>query len=436
MLPAGEIFSTESISIFSEDEDRLPLLAMLNSTVVAEVLQVFGRGRKFENGSVKALPIDRTDVAAANELTATAEALVRAIWSIESIDETSSIFVSPYALATSTSPEKYSSCIKELAAEAQDLQAKVDDVAAGVLGVSEPIDVSIARRPELLKRTIEDGRVGLEQWAGASFSYLVGVAFGRWHADYALGDSYGNPGANLFAPISPSPPGMRRKDGSSEGKGSRVDVPPSGILLDEDGHDWDVVTRLLNASESVFDHPELELDAMLSALGASSVRQHLRRRFFRNHLARYSKSRRKAPIYWPLAVPSRNWGIWVYAPRLSRETLFAVAGEASRREALAAEAIRRLQAERDAGGTGRSTREVSEALGSEEALAEELATFRSEAERLAGLGWEPDLDDGIILCAAPLASFFPAWPDAAKEREQIRKGEYPWATVSRWKDAL
>ena len=198
VLPAGEIFSTESISIFSEDEDRLPLLAMLNSTVVAEVLQVFGRGRKFENGSVKALPIDRTDVAAANELTATAEALVRAIWSIESIDETSSIFVSPYALATSTSPEKYSSCIKELAAEAQDLQAKVDDVAAGVLGVSEPIDVSIARRPELLKRTIEDGRVGLEQWAGASFSYLVGVAFGRWHADYALGDSYGNPGANLF----------------------------------------------------------------------------------------------------------------------------------------------------------------------------------------------------------------------------------------------
>jgi hypothetical protein len=42
----------------------------------------------------------------------------------------------------------------------------------------------------------------------------------------------------------------------------------------------------------------------------------------------------------------------------------------------------------------------------------------------------------MILCAAPLATLFPAWPDAAKEREQIRKDEYPWATVSRWKDAL
>ena len=128
--------------------------------------------------------------------------------------------------------------------------------------------------------------------------------------------------------------------------------------------------------------------------------------------------------------------MWLYAPTLSRETLFAVAGEAARREALAAEAIRRLQAERDAGGSGRSAREVAEALSGEEALAEELRTFRAEADRIASLGWEPDLDDGIILCAAPLATLFPAWPDASKEREQIRKDEYPWATVSRWKDAL
>ncbi|HVL64212.1 MAG TPA: hypothetical protein VM573_03470, partial [Actinomycetota bacterium] len=59
-----------------------------------------------------------------------------------------------------------------------------------------------------------------------------------------------------------------------------------------------------------------------------------------------------------------------------------------------------------------------------------------EADRIAGLGWEPDLDDGIILCAAPLADLFPAWPDAAKERENLRAGKYPWASVAAFADKL
>ena len=176
---------------------------------------------------------------------------------------------------------------------------------------------------------------------------------------------------------------------------------------------------------------------MLSALGASSVRQHLRRRFFRNHLARYSKSRRKAPIYWPLAVPSRNWGIWVYAPRaLTRDAV------CSRRRGAR---VAKRSPPRPSGGSRRSgTRAEPDgaleryrtALGSEEALAEELATFRSEAERIAGLGWEPDLDDGIILCAAPLApSFLARRGQKAAKMMDPAKTSIPWATVSRWKGA-
>ena len=68
----------------------------------------------------------------------------------------------------------------------------------------------------------------------------------------------------------------------------------------------------------------------------------------------------------------------------------------------------RLQAERDAGGSGASAREVTEALAAEEKrLQKSSRRFRAEAERIAGSGWEPDLDDGIILCAAPLADAFP-----------------------------
>jgi hypothetical protein len=148
------------------------------------------------------------------------------------------------------------------------------------------------------------------------------------------------------------------------------------------------------------------------------------------------RGKRKAPIYWPLYVPSSLWGVWVYAPQLSREMIFAVMRAAADRLDGAGSEIRRLERERDAGGAGRSAREVANALASEQQLAEELLRFRDEAERIAGLGWAPDLDDGFMLCAAPLADLLPTWGDAKVTRSQIKAGAYPWATVSRWADQL
>jgi hypothetical protein len=214
--------------------------------------------------------------------------------------------------------------------------------------------------------------------------------------------------------------------------GYPLELPSSGLLVDEPGHRWDVETAVISAAQALLSDREDRLDEMLHILGSKTVRAHLRRRFFKDHLSRYSKSRRKAPVYWPLTVPSRSWGVWIYAPTLSRETLYAVASEAARRERLAVEEITRLQREQQDRVPGQLARKIAEELDSEEKLAEELRRFRSEAERIAGLGWEPDLDDGIILCAAPLADLFPAWPDAKKARDELRKGQYEWAGVARW----
>ena len=84
----------------------------------------------------------------------------------------------------------------------------------------------------------------------------------------------------------------------------------------------------------MFDDPASVVGEMLQILGRSTIRGYLRRQFFKDHLTRYSKSRRKAPLL-ALTVSSNNWGVWVYAPMLTRETLYAVALEAGRRERLA-----------------------------------------------------------------------------------------------------
>ncbi len=38
----------------------------------------------------------------------------------------------------------------------------------------------------------------------------------------------------------------------------------------------------------------------------------------------YSKSRRKAPIYWQLATPSASYSVWLYIHAFSKDTLFRV----------------------------------------------------------------------------------------------------------------
>jgi hypothetical protein len=271
-------------------------------------------------------------------------------------------------------------------------------------------------------------------------SYLLGLALGRWDVRFGRDWSGAFPTLSPFDPIPLCPPGMLVGDDGSPVRETPPEYPlelPLGrLLLDEPGHRWDIEGRMIAASHLIFPGADGVVAELLRIVGQRSIRDYLRRSFFKEHLSRYSKSRRKSPIYWPLYVSSGAWGVWIYAPTLSRETLFAVARAAADRLDAAETEIRRLQRERNAGGAGRTRREVTEALASEEQLAEELRRFRQEAERIAGLGWEPDLDDGIILCVAPLADLFPAWKDAGDARKEIKAGEYPWATVSRWAGQL
>jgi hypothetical protein len=267
-------------------------------------------------------------------------------------------------------------------------------------------------------------------------SYLVGLAFGRWDIRAGLDPSSAR---QLGDPLDPRPacsPGMLIDE-----SGHSFRVPPLAydlrfpgdrLLLDEPGHEWDIETVLGEASEALLGSANSVLLELVQALGSKSVRTHFRTKFFKEHVSRYSKSRRKAPIYLPLMVASGQWGVWVYAPSMSRETLYAVVSHALRREGHAQAEIARLERERAQGNSTRGAKVLDKVLDDERRLAEELRRFRAEAERIAGIGWEPDLDDGIVLCAAPLADLFPMWKEPAKYRKELRAGKYEWSTVSKW----
>ena len=118
----------------------------------------------------------------------------------------------------------------------------------------------------------------------------------------------------------------------------------------------------------------------------------------------------------------------MYAPWLSREQLFAVARATQDKLRRLSEEAGQLRRDLEAGG-GRTVRERLEVV---QELTRELDVFSERADAVAQSGWEPDLNDGIILNAAPLEDLFAdaKWrKDVAKHRKKMEKGEYPWATV-------
>ena len=385
IMPHGEIFSEKAIAIFpSEGLDPLTVLAVLNSTPVAGILQAFGRSRFIENSAVKRLPIGAAVLSQMQSTVAgLATDLVGVLQTKESEDETSAIFIA--------TPRDVDQRVRDASVRAEyaaHTQAALDEAVQDALELPANITHLIEPRQDLLHDLLAP--LEKRQYAGDLLSYLVGCAFGRWDVRIGRDPSLAPPLPDLFDQVPVCPPGMLLGEGgfpvALTPPDYPLELPPGRLLVDEAGHPWDIEARVLAAGEALFDDPSAMMAEMLEIFGRRSVREYLRRDFFKLHLSRYSKSRRKAPMYWPLTVKSGGWGIWVYAAALSRETLYAIADQTRRREQLASLAMSRLDEERTSGQSDRSPRSIGEQLASETRLAEERA--RSTSRRAALRTWD------------------------------------------------
>lgn len=223
-------------------------------------------------------------------------------------------------------------------------------------------------------------------------------------------------------------------------------LPWDGILVDDEGHPSDIVGCVREVLRILFPGraDELERDACES-LEVKTLRAYFRnpRKFFDDHVKRYSKSPRKAPIYWLLQSSKRSYGLWVYCHRLTKDSLFhaiqsyvdpKVQHEEGRRHEL-----RRLyEAARSAKNVSEE-RKLAREMDVQESLVGEISEFKAnlEAAALGRLpraepgcpGWDPNLGDGIILTIAPLHVVVP-WKDATKAWMELADGRYDWSHVA------
>ncbi len=322
----------------------------------------------------------------------------------------------------------------------------------------------------------------------SNISYSLGCSFGRWDIRIAiqplLVPKFGDP----FAPISVCPPGMLvgtnglpaqasnvvsdawlrarpeaitlpvlTEDGKVllDGQEYPATIPDreyplavqwDGILVDDPGldgktpHAADIVRRTEDALRLLWPetYDSIEAEAC-EILEVKDLREYFRKPggFFADHLKHYSKSRRQAPIYWPLSTPSGSYTLWLYYHRLSDDILYTAVNRYVEPKIAQVERAVQAIAERlnaplsgPLKGRGGDLRELHDA---QRFFLAELCAFRDELLRIAALPYKPDLNDGVIINAAPFHKLFRLgkWAkDTQATWKKLEQGEYDWAHMA------
>lgn len=272
------------------------------------------------------------------------------------------------------------------------------------------------------------------RWAvGSLISWCVGCGFERWKWQVALHtDIAGLVRDSLSEPIGPQL--VLYMDESTVAKTVREGI--AGIMVDDPGHSKDIGTMSRAVIEKIWggDANDVwrEAAAILnpSHTAELDLRGWLRKGFFDEHLKRYSKSRRKAPIYWQLATPSGSYSVWLYYHRFTKDTFYKVLNDYVRPK-LEHEQRKfdRLRAEVGPEPTRSQLGEIDQ----QETFVAELKVFAEEIGRIAPL-WNPDLNDGVIINFAPLWRLVPqhkAWQKECKACwDKLLAGNYDWAHLA------
>lgn len=219
--------------------------------------------------------------------------------------------------------------------------------------------------------------------------------------------------------------------------GNRLPIEWDGILPDDPENQHDLVRHVRDVLEYIWnDRAERIEKEACEILGVPELRDLFRKSgaggFFRDHIKRYSKSRRKAPIYWLLQSSKKNYAIWLYYRRLDKDLLFkALVNYVEPKIRLEASRLDTLRGQKaSTSDTGREAKRLAQEVEQQEDFLSELRDFEDKLRRAANLHLEPDLNDGVVLNIAPLHELVP-WKEVENYWEELLEGKYEWSAVGK-----
>jgi len=469
-LPAGAMFSNEGHCIFPAPDNYWFVLGYLNSHVGQSLLNLYC-GQHKTAGYVSKLPTPDPVHLASRKVALLAEGAWRLAQELLTRDETKEVFSAlvdagerpaDVAKAIAKVDAEYCASLHSIDSNLVDMLRTTGEVEPATLGLG-PRPVASIRKSSPYAEAI----VAHTLHPADMLQYCVGIAVARWDVRIALDRSLSPRLQDVFEPLPVCPPGMLvGPDGLSarpggivseewlrarpnaitlppEGSVSRPTIPDNeyplqivwdGILVDDPAHQDDIVRRIREVLELLWkDRAEAIEQEACGILGVKDLREYFRnpKHFWEDHVKRYSKSRRKAPIYWLLQSPRRYYGLWLYYHRLDKDLLYkALRNYVDPKFRLEESRLRELRDHLPATPEGRERKTLEKQIDDQETIVNGVLDFKERLEKVAALGLDPDLNDGVILNIAPLRELVP-WKEPKQYWDDLLAGKYEWSTIGK-----
>jgi len=464
--PAGGVFSVKGSSGFFSGEE-LFVLGVMNSVLFNGFLSLLvGAGdaaaRSYQVGTIGTVPfpvgVSTGDYSTLRDVASESTDIKR---TLDSTKENSRSFYLPALLGIHGDSladliELYQTYIVKAEEKLDEYQSIIDNIVFHLYGIDsmdrraieENLNAVCSESNDEEQNTdSEDEEAEVEptedsrQLVADLLSYAVGCVFGRWDVRFATGERQRPKPLDPFAPLPISSTGMLIGEDGLPLREAPPEYPlrsdQDGILVDDPDNPDDIVRRVREVLELLWqDHAEAIEQEACEILGVQELRDYFRKPgkggFWGDHVSRYSKSRRKAPIYWLLQSSKKNYALWIYYNRLDKDMLFkALLSHVEPKIRLEESRIEPLRAQRAAVGTsGKGVKKLEKEIDRQEEFISELRDFEDKLRRAANLHLEPDLNDGVILNIAPLWELVP-WKEAKKYWEELRDDKYEWSSIGK-----
>ena len=250
---------------------------------------------------------------------------------------------------------------------------------------------------------------------------LVGMAFGRWNTAYTKGEK----AVPAFGDVFDALPFMPVVSQGDEPCPKALHVPEDGIMTNDANSPLCLSAHVREVMHELWGDRADDLEYELcSLIGCKSLQAYLQSPtgFFDYHFKRYTKSRRKAPIYWLLASEDGSVDYWVYYPKLSKNTLPQLIIHLREQGEQVRTTLNAALAAHDKAQEAQQRAKQAQVEGMMEVL-----------NRLLAAGYTPNHDDGVPVTAAPLCHLAASrlWrQECEKNMEQLESGDYDWSHLA------
>ncbi len=442
-MPVGSIFSVGGLAAFPKENNKDFWLAFCNSKLGEILMRLMGAWHNWEAGMMKRLPLPNSNIyilsksmsklvenssKIAEELSSEEESLRSDNWlAIEvklSIKENCELF-NKFREDYYNNLKINLSKINELVYEAYNLNLEDQEIIDDAINSDSRYVWSL---PKITIKELVNRYLGI----------TLGCAFGRWEITRFTSNrkKIKEENDDPYFPLAPCAKGMLINKDFLPIK--QEELPPNypaivewnGIMVDDDLHKANIISKLKQIIEIIWKNKSEQIELEICEnLDIQNINIYLSKPtgFFAEHLKRYSKSRRQAPIYWPLQTPSMSYTLWLYYHRLTDQTLYICVNdfvEPKLKQVLESSTHLRQKT----GRTRHEEKELEELID----LERELKEFLGELFRIAKI-WKPSLNDGVQITAAPLWKLFQhkPWQKKLKETwQKLEKGEYDWSHLA------